>query len=89
MFKYIKKFIGNIIAKIADFLKGLFNNAESVVVLSAAAIGTTAIIEQLPFYFTLPLWIESTAIIPVISVFAILSIISFMEFRHKMNWYIA
>ena len=86
MFRLISGFISKVFSKITDFLKGLFNNAESVVVLSAAAIGANAVIQQMPFYLTLPLWIEATAVIPFISVLLVFTVVTMMEIRHNKGW---
>lgn len=54
--------------KIIDFFKGFYNNFESVGILTLSSFGISALLGELPFWLTLPMWIEAPMVIPFISV---------------------
>jgi hypothetical protein len=63
------------------FVKGFLNHFETVGILVLASLGLNILLGELPFYVTLPLWIESTMLIPILSVFGILLIIWVSQHR--------
>lgn len=88
--KFIKK-VANFIKecavaaknKVVKFFKGLKDHTEGAVILVLASIGVNALASQLPFMYTLPLWVEATMVIPVLSVLTILIMVKVMEWRAK------
>jgi hypothetical protein len=54
--------------KVIDFFKGFYNNFESITILTLSSFGISALIGELPFLLTLPMWIEAAMVIPFISV---------------------
>lgn len=67
--------------KIKNFVIGFWQNLETIIVITLSAIGLTALLSQLPFIWTLPLWIEATMVIPVISVIIISILLRIGEWR--------
>lgn len=67
--------------KIAAAVKDAFQNLEATLLLVAAAVGTSAVLHQVPFYVQAPLWIETGMIIPVISVGVVYSLVKLSEWR--------
>lgn len=67
-----KKFVKDVAVsaknKIVDFFKGMYHNAESISVLVLSSFGLSALIGELPFWMTLPWWVEAPLVIPVLSV---------------------
>ena len=59
----------------------MFNNAEAVILLSAASIGFTAILTEIPFHITVPMWIDAPMVLPFMSVLIVLTIVTIMEKR--------
>lgn len=68
-------------------IKNLFveiiTNLESVVILSLSAIGLTTLMAELPFHFAVPAIIDAAMIVPVLSVFIILGLITIMQWRFR------
>jgi hypothetical protein len=86
-FQRFKKFIKDVAIaaknKIVNFVKGFYEHAESVAVLTLASLGAAALIGELPFWVTLPWWIEGPMVIPVLSVLLIVGLINLGEYRTK------
>ena len=72
MFRRFFRFIGRIVKAAFRVVKNFFvqtlTNIEAMVLLSLATIGTAAVISELPFFMVMPMWIESTLVIPVLAV---------------------
>jgi len=68
-------------AKVIRWVLGVYNHAEAIVILVLAALGLNALIGEIPFLFMLPLWVEATMVIPVLSVLIISCLVKFMEWR--------
>lgn len=85
MIKKLFRFIGRVIKKIVhtviNAVKEIVTNIEAVTILSLATVGTAAVLTELPFHFAVPVIMESTMVIPVISVLLILALVSIMELR--------
>ena len=66
-------------------IKSILANPESVVILTLAAVGTTAVLSELPYMVMVPLWLEAAIvtpmILPVISVGLIAGLVYIMKFR--------
>ena len=75
---------------IKGLLVDLYQNAESVIILSFSAIGLTTILAELPYHYAMPAFIDGTMIIPVLSVLTILALITIMQWRmnHGTQQYI-
>lgn len=69
--------------KIVDFAVGFYRHIESVAVLTLASLGASALIGELPFWVTLPWWIEGPMVVPVLSVLLIVGLIMLGEHRAK------
>jgi|688.fasta_scaffold18147_6 hypothetical protein len=57
--------------KLLEFCTGVYQNAESISVLVLSSLGLSALIGELPFWLTLPWWIEAPLVVPVLSVLTI------------------
>lgn len=68
---------------IVSFIRGTFTHIETIVILTLASFGTTALIGELPFFVALPMWFEQTFIVPVLSVLAVMSLIKLAEWRAR------
>lgn len=69
--------------KVWRFVVGVYNHAEAIAVLVLASLGLNALLGEIPFYYMLPMWVEATMIIPVLSVLIISFIIKIAEWRHN------
>ena len=72
-----KKFFGALF----NAVKEVVTNVEAVVILVTASIGFTTLLVQLPFAVALPMWIEATMVIPVISVLVVAMLVIIMQWR--------
>lgn len=54
--------------KLVDFCTGVYHNLESIGILVLSSLGLSALIGELPFWLTLPWWIEAPFVVPVLSV---------------------
>lgn len=66
---------------IVEFVKGCWNHAETISILTLSSIGLTSLLSELPFAYTMPMWIESPMVIPVISVLLIILLVKLAEHR--------
>lgn len=66
--KFTKDVIKTVKTKVVEFFKGMYHNAESISVLVLSSFGLSALIGELPFWLTLPWWVEAPLVIPVVSV---------------------
>lgn len=69
--------------KIVNFAVGFYNHVESVGVLTLASLGAAAFIGEIPFWITLPWWVETAMVVPVLSVLLVVGLISLGEYRTK------
>jgi len=67
--------------KVVNFIKGTVRHAETVAVLSLSAVGLNALAGEVPFLYSLPMWIEGTMVIPVLSVLVIIGLVKSAEYR--------
>lgn len=88
--KYIKKvkdFVVDVakatVRKVKEFVVGLYRHAEAVVMMVGASWGFSTLLAELPFWATLPFWVESAVVIPVISVLLVLALCKIMEIRGR------
>jgi len=70
--RFLCNVIKHIFNSIIKSIKDIIGNFEAVSITLLAAVGATALLKQLPFYITLPLWIESTMVYPMIASFIVL-----------------
>lgn len=82
LFKFVKKTFNVMKNDVKNFFKKFYQNAETVAVLTFASLGASAVIGELPFLVTLPMWIETPMIVPVISVMLIAGLIKLGELRY-------
>lgn len=81
--KFTKEVFNAAKNKVINFFKGFYQNVETVGVLTLSALGLSALIGELPFWVTLPWWIEGAMVIPVISVMIIFLLVTIGEKRAK------
>lgn len=67
--------------RVKSFIISCYTHSEAVVILTLAALGLNALMSEIPFAFSVPLWIEAPLIIPVASVLTISLILKSSEFR--------
>jgi hypothetical protein len=79
--KFIRDVVVVAATKVKNFFVGVYQHAESITVLTLASMGLSALIGELPFWLTLPMWIEAPLVIPFISVTIIWLIMKFAEWR--------
>lgn len=68
---------------VVSFLRDMYTHAESVVILVFASLGVNAYLSELPYFFTLPIWIEAQMVVPVIAVIIILTLLLIAAWRRK------
>ena len=64
-----------------EFINGCWQYAETITILTLSSIGLTSLLSEIPFYYTIPMWIESPMVIPVVSVLCILALVKIAERR--------
>ena len=69
--------------RIVQFLKDLYNHTEAIGILVLASLGLNALIGEIPFYLTLPMWIEAPMVVPVIAVIGVGLMVRSSEYRAK------
>ena len=89
--KKVAKFIKDVAVaaknRVVSFVKGLYHHTEGIVIVLLATLGVNVIYSQAPFLYTLPLWVEATMVIPVLSVFTVFLLIKAMEWRdNRRRW---
>jgi len=78
---FVKEIVEVVVHKVVDFFKGVYHHFETVVILVLATFGLANLIGELPFMFTLPMWVESAFLAPVLAVIIIKSLIKLSEWR--------
>lgn len=63
------------------FVEDLFKHAEAVSILVLATIGVGILLEGIPLFLLLPLWIEASIAIPIISVLIITFLVKLSAWR--------
>lgn len=66
-----------------SFIKGCYEHAESIALLTLSSIGLTYLIGELPFLWSLPMWLEAPMIAPVIAVLIVMALTKLAEYRTK------
>lgn len=83
--KKVAKFIKDVAIaaknKVVNFVRGLYQHTEATVILVLSALGLNALVGELPFLFSLPMWIEAVFVIPVLSTLTVLILVKVMEWR--------
>lgn len=78
-----------VVEAIASTVKSIATNPESTAILTLSAVGTTAVVSELPFTMTLPLWLESAIVapmvLPVMSVLFITGLVLIMKWRLSLE----
>lgn len=69
--------------KIVDFFVGFYHHFESVSLLTLSSFGLSALLGELPFWVTLPWWIEAPMVIPFASICIVLLLVKMGESRAK------
>jgi hypothetical protein len=69
--------------KIVNFLKNIYHHAEAITVMILASLGLNSLLGEVPFYFTLPMWVEPQMVIPVASVIGIGLLVGLSSWRAK------
>jgi hypothetical protein len=84
---FAKEFVIAVKDGIVSFLKTCWNYTEAITILILSSLGLNALLGELPFYFQLPIWIEATMVIPVLSVLGISILLWSMSKR--ASWRVA
>ena len=85
----IKRFFKRLYQRLKELVKSVLNNAESLIVLSVATIGTAYILTNSIFYaISLPVIIESELFIFFIAGTLIIGITKLIELRANYNLYL-
>lgn len=79
--RFVTGFINAFTRKCVDVVVGTYRNFEAIVLLTLAALGATSILSMMPFYFTMPLWIEGPMVIPVLAVMVVSMFLALMDYR--------
>ena len=64
-----------------SFVRGLYDHAEATGILVLGSIGLSSLLAEVPFYLTLPMWVEAAMVVPVISVAIIAALVWSAEHR--------
>jgi hypothetical protein len=75
--------------KILGFFKGMWQHIESVIILTLSSFGLSALLGELPFWLTLPWWVEAAMVIPLFSVVFIIGLLLSAERRAKARMVVA
>jgi uncharacterized protein (DUF983 family) len=70
-------------------VKSIVANPEATAILTLSAVGTTAVVSELPFTMAMPLWLESAIVapmlLPVMSVLFITGLVLIMKWRLSLE----
>lgn len=80
-FRFIGRIVKAALKTVKDFVVGIVKNVEAVTILGLATVGTAALLAELPFIIAMPMWIESSLVIPVLATTIVLTIVFIMERR--------
>lgn len=58
-------------AALKKFFSDVYNHAEAIVLLILSSIGLNLLLQEIPFYVALPMWVEAAMVIPVLSVIGV------------------
>ena len=83
---FAKRTVKSAVKNFTSFVKGFVNHAETVAVLSFSAIGANLILSEIPFYASMPLWIEAPLIIPALSILVVGLLLKSAEIRHSERY---
>jgi len=78
---FTKRVAKRTVKTVSNFVKGCVQHTESVAILSLSAIGLNALAGEIPFLVPLPMWIEASMFIPVLSVIAIGLLVKSADYR--------
>jgi hypothetical protein len=79
--RFVKETIVVAYKKVKVFLRGVWNHIETVAVLVLATYGLATLIGELPFLITLPMWVETPFVAPVLAVIGIKILLRISERR--------
>jgi hypothetical protein len=71
--------------KVEQVAVGTWKHLFGIAILTFASYGVTALLTELPFYITLPFWIEAPMVIPVIAVIFIGLLVKGTEWQGRRN----
>lgn len=71
------------LSKVKDFIVGLWENIETVGILTLSAFGLSNLIGELPFIWSLPIWMESAMFAPVAAVVGIKLLLWLTKWRRE------
>lgn len=69
--------------KVWQFVTDMWRHWAAAAVLVLASYGLTALLSEIPFYFSVPMWIEGPLVIPVIAVLLIGLLVKVMEHNNS------
>lgn len=65
---FVKEVIVIAAKKVLRFVKGVYDHIETVAILVLATFGLANLLGELPFMITLPVWVETPFVAPVLAV---------------------
>jgi hypothetical protein len=63
------------------FAKGCYEHIESISLLTLSSIGATMLLAEIPFYLSLPLWVEASMVAPVLGILLVIGLVRLAEYR--------
>lgn len=69
---------------IKNTIRSILNNFEPLIIMSASAVGVAAILQQVPFHYSVPLWMDAPLVLPFIAVLFIMSLVSIYQWRMRL-----
>ncbi len=81
----IKNFVKTVVVaaknKVVKFVKDVYHHWPMATVMVLASIGLSNMLGQLPFWITLPMWVEAALVIPVLSCLIVLALSKVAEWQ--------
>jgi len=81
--RFLQRALRSALFTVVGFIRDLFNNLESVIILALASVGACVFINELPFWIALPIWIEAPMAIGIISIMLISTLIIISDWRGR------
>lgn len=88
MFTFLKKIFNFVyeatvvvVKKVKDFFKSVCRHIETITILVLATFGLSNLLGELPFYISLPVWVELPLVAPVVAVLLIKILLKINEER--------
>lgn len=82
---FVKETVVIAFKKVVKFVKGVYDHIETVAIIVLATFGLANLLGELPFMITLPMWVETPMVAPILAILIIkiLMWISQKRFDHR------